>query len=240
MDTLHGHKIHFPRNMRKEFKEMRLTFGTTFFQVRRNFCSNKALVDINDMKLLVIDCFPDLEPQLFHKKTINEVLDVVKRKCSIINVRPLEVLTTVFGIKEAEKKLRSYKNKAKDFCKSLSVQLCLSEELQAVHTPRLKSETVVFILNWDPDKSTLQDIDDVLQELEPLGNYRVQIDQVRDGESVVVTCYCPTEYMTPLITTVINKILILEKRGLKEFIVGNSTVWDNSALKVTVTIIMVL
>ena len=240
MDTLHGHKIHFPRNMEKEFKKMRLTFGTTFFQVRRNFCSNKALVDINDMKLLVIDCFPDLEPQLFHKETINEVLDVVKRKCSIVNVCPLEVLTTEFGIKEAEKKLGSFKNMAKDFCKSISVQLCLGEELQAVHTPRLKSETVVFILDWNPDKSTLQDINDVLQELEPLGNYRVQIDQVGIGKSVVVTCYCPTEYMTPLITTVINKILILEKRGLKEFIVGNSTVWDNSALKVIVMIIMVL
>ena len=226
--------------MGKKFKDMRLKFGATFFQVRCNFRSNKALFDIDDMKLLVIDCFPDLKPQLFHEKTIDGVLEVVKRKCNIVNVRPLEVLTTVFGIKEAETKLGSYKNEAEDFCNSLSVRLCLSEELQAVHTPHLKSETVVFILDWNPDESTLQDINDVLHELEPLGNYRVLIDQVGTGKSVVVTCYCPTEYMTPLITTVINKILILEKRGLKEFIVGNSTVWDNSALKVIVMIIMVL
>ena len=233
MDTLGDHKILFPRNMGEKFQEMRIKFGSTFFQVRRNFARNKNILDIDELKLLVSDCFPDLKPQLYNKKTINEVLDVVKRKCNIINMRPLEVLIIEFNIKEAETIIKEYKEEAKDFCKTISVRLCLDKELQAVPTPsRLKSETVVFILDWNPDESTLQDINDVLEKLEPLENYRIQIDQAGPHQSVVVTCYCPAEYTGSLITTVLEKIEILQKRGLKEFIVGNYTIWDCTANEV--------
>ena len=242
MDTLVDHKILFPRNMGEKFQEMRIKFGSTFFQVRRNFASNKNILDIDELKLLVSDCFPDLKPQLNDKKTINEVLDVVKRKCNIINIRPLEVLIIEFKIKEAETIIKEYKEVAKDFCKTISVRLCLDKELQAVPTPsRLKSETVVFILDWNPDESTLQDINDVLEKLEPLENYRIQIEQAEPDYSVAVTCYCPAEYTGSLITTVLEKIEILQKRGLKEFIVGNCTVWDDTAHEVrTITLYNIL
>ena len=242
MDTLVDRKILFPRNMGEKFQEMRIKFGSTFFQVRRNFARNKNVLNIDELKLLVSDCFPDLKPQLYNKKTINEVLDVVKRKCNIINMRPLEVLIIEFSIKEAETIIKEYKEEAKDFCKTISVQLCLDKELQAVPTPsRLKSETVVFILDWNPDESTLQDINDVLEKLEPLENYCIQIDQAGPHQSVVVTCYCPAEYTVSLITTVLEKIEILQKRGLKEFIVGNCTVWDDTAHEVrTITLYNIL
>ena len=234
MDTLSDHKILFPRNMGEEFEEMRINFGSTFFQVRRNFLRKQNDLNINEIKTLVTDCFPALKSELNDKETINGVLDVVKRKCNIMNMRPLEVLIIQFNIKEAEKIIKEYKKKAKDFCKKISVRLCLGEKLQAVPTPsRLKSETVVFILDWNPDESTLQDINDVLEKLEPLENYRIQIDQIGTGHSVAVTCYCPAEYIGSLITTVLEKIEMLQKRGLKEFIVGNDTIWKNTDDKVS-------
>ena len=233
MDTLGNHKILFPRNMGKEFEEMRIKFGSTFFKVRRNFLRKQKDLNIDEIKALVTDCFPVLKSELNDKKTINEVLDVAKRKCNIINIRPLEVLIIEFNIKEAEEIIKEYKKKAKDFCKKISVRLCLDEKLQAAPTPsRLKSETVVFIFNWNPDKSTLQDINDVLDELEPLENYCIHIDQAEPDRSVAVICYCPAEYTGSLITTVLEKIEMLQKRGLKEFIVGNYTVWDCTANKV--------
>ena len=234
MDTLGDHKILFPRNMGDHFQKMRIKFGSTFFQVRRNFLKKQKDLNIDEIKALVADCFPALKSELNDKKTINEVLDVVKRKCNIINIRPLKVLITEFNIEEAEAIIKEYKKKAKDFCKTISVRLCLDEKLQAVPTPsRLKSETVIFILDWNPDESTLQDINDVLEKLEPLENYRIQIDQAGPHHSVVVTCYCPAEYTGSLITTVLEKIEMLQKRGLKEFIVGNGTIWKNADDKVS-------
>ena len=213
--------------MKKKFEDMRMKFGSTFFQVRRIFTRMKSVLDIGEVKELIIIWFPDLRPQLSYKKTIGEVLNVLKRKCNIIDLRPLENLASEFNIEEAKPIIKSYKEEAKDFCKSVSVSLCLGEELQAVATPsRLLCETVVFVFNWNPDKHTLQDINDVLFELEPLDKYHIQIDKVGTGQSVVVTCYCPAEYTGLLKSIVLEKIDILQRKELKEFVIGNCTVWD--------------
>ena len=231
-EILGSHKILFPRSMEEKFQELRIKFGSTFFKVRRNFAKDQNL-SIDEMKLLVIDCFPDLSSQVFNKKTINGVLEVVKTICNIINMRPLEVLTEELNIKEAEEVIKIYKKFARDFCKSTSIQLCLDKELQAVPIPsRLKKETVTFILEWNPKESMLQDINDVLEKLEPLENYFIQIDTIKTGQSVVVTCYCPAEYTGSLIMAVLDKIEILQEKGLKEFKVGNCTIWSNSAHEV--------
>ncbi|XP_019852468.1 PREDICTED: uncharacterized protein LOC109582257 [Amphimedon queenslandica] len=225
----HGnHKILFPRNMKKEFEKMRSKLGSTFFRVRRIFKSKKNVLDINEVKELISDCFSDLKPQLSDNTTIGEVLDVLKRKCNIMNISPLEDLASEFNIKDAIPIIESFKEEAKDFSNSVSVSLCLGEELQAVATPsHLLCETVVFVFNWNPDECTLQDINDGLFELEPLNRFKycLQVDKVGPGQSVVVTCYCPAEYTGSLIMTVLGNIEILQRKGLKEFILGNCTVW---------------
>ena len=234
MDKHGYHEILFPRDMKKRFKEMRSKLGTTIFQVRRIFNNKKNVLKIDEVKELISEWFPDLKPQLSDKTTIGKVLDVLKRKCNISDISPLENLASEFNIEDAEPIIKSYKEEAKDFCKSVSVSLCLNEKLQAVATPsRLLCETVVFVFNWDPEEHTLQDIKDVLDELKPLDKfkYRLQIDKVGPGRSVVVTCYCPTEYVGSLITAVLDKRNTLQMRGLEEFIVGNCTVWDATQVK---------
>ncbi|XP_019856065.1 PREDICTED: uncharacterized protein LOC109584687 [Amphimedon queenslandica] len=214
---------------------MRSKLGSTFFRVRRIFKSKKNVLDIDEVKEFISDCFSDLKPQLSDNTTIGEVLDVLKRKCNITDISPLEDLASEFNIEEAEPIIKAFKEEAKDFCKLVSVSLCLGEKLQAVATPsRLLCETVVFVFNWDPDECTLQDINDVLFELEPLNRfkYRLQVDKVGTDQSVAVTCYCPAECTGSLIMTVLQKIKILQKRKLNKFILGNCTVWDIYATRV--------
>ena len=104
--------------MRKEFKQMRTKFGSTFYNVRLLFSKKlaKSPKVVNKMKALLVDCFPDLKSELSPKKTIDDVLDVVKRKCSIVDVHPLEVLAVQFKVKEAEKIIKEHKEAAKEFC----------------------------------------------------------------------------------------------------------------------------
>ena len=234
MDKQDGYKILFPRNMNIKFKKMRMKFGSKLCQVRCSFTSREDILNIDEVKKLISAWFPDLKPQLSCKMTIDEVLDVLMRKCNIIDISPLENLASEFNIEDAKPIIKSYKEEAKDFCKSVSVSLCLGEELQAVATPsRLLCETVVFVFNWDPDDYTLQDIKDVLDELEPLDKfkYRLQIDKVGPSQSVVVTCYCPAEYTGSLIMAVLEKIDMLRRKGLKEFIVGKDTIWDTTQVR---------
>uniref|UniRef100_A0A1X7TSP5 Uncharacterized protein n=1 Tax=Amphimedon queenslandica TaxID=400682 RepID=A0A1X7TSP5_AMPQE len=222
-----GHTIPFTREMRKEFKEMRTKFGSTFFEVRRLFSKKwaKSQKDINKVKTLLADCFKDLKSELSVAKTIDGVLDVVERKCSIVDVHPLEVIAVQFKVKEAEDVIKKHKEAAEEFCKSVSVSLSKDETFQAIPTRYLLSETITFELNWDADETTLQDINDVLLELELLHKYQIKVVGVGPG-SVVVTCYCPAEYTGSLIMTVLGKIEILQKKGLKKFKVGNCTIWN--------------
>ena len=238
-DSHENHEILFPRDMKKKFKEMRSKLGTTIFRVRRIFNKKTNVLNIDEVKELISEWFPDLKPQLSDKTTIGAVLDVLKRKCNIMDISPLEDLAFEFNIEDAEPVIKSYKEEAKDFCKSVSVSLCLGQELQAVATPsRLLCETVVFVFNWDPEEHALQDINDVLDELEPLNRfkYRLQIDKVGPGRSVVVTCYCPAEYTGSLIMAVLDKRDTLQRKGLEEFIVGNCTIWNATQVRYSIDI----
>uniref|UniRef100_A0A1X7USI1 Death domain-containing protein n=1 Tax=Amphimedon queenslandica TaxID=400682 RepID=A0A1X7USI1_AMPQE len=174
----HGnHKILFPRDMKKVFEDMRVKFGSAFFKVRRIFTMMKN-VNINEVKDLISDLFPDLKPLLYYEEDIGGVLGVVKRKCNIINLRPLEVLAFELNIEDAKPVIRLYKKEAKDFCRLVSVSLCLGEAIAT--SSHLLCETVVFVLNWNPDETTLQDINDVLNELKPLNKYHIM---VKPGQS---------------------------------------------------------
>lgn len=214
--------------MKEPFEKMRIQFGDMFFDVRRSFGKMENL-NIKDVKTYLTDCCPDLESQLKRKKTVDTVLEVVKRKCSLINVRCLACLAVKFEVTKAVEKIESYKEQVKTFRNSIPVSLCLEQKLSIVSASRLKCETIIFVLNWEPDeKYMLKDIKDVLEELEPLHRYRIQIDEIRSDRSVAVICHCPAEYISSLIIGVFWKIEVLQKRGLKEFIVGDCTVWAST------------
>ena len=85
---------------------------------------------------------------------------------------------------------------------------------------------LLYLFNWNPDEYTLQDINDVLFELEPLDKYHIQTDKVGTGRSVVVTCYCSAEYTGLIKSIVLEKIDTLRRKELKEFVIGNCTVSD--------------
>ena len=163
--------------MRKKFKQMRTKFGSNFYNVQLLFSKElaKSPKVVNKMKALLAEWFPDLKSELSPKKTIVDVLDVVKRKCSIVNVHPLEVLAVQFKVKEAEKIIKEYKKAAMEFCKSVSVSLSNYQTLQAIPTQHLLCETITFVPNWNPDETTLQDINDVLLELELLEKYEIKV-----------------------------------------------------------------
>ena len=200
----------------------------------RDVLVKRKKLDINSVKQTITNYDPDLESQLARIKTIDKVLEVVKSHCTIIDVSCLEVITDKIKSKEAEAIIRSYKIKVEEFCGSITTKLCLEQKLQAIPvSPLLLYETIIFVLNWEPTATTLKDINDVLRELKPLVKFYIKVEL---GRSVAVTCYCPTKNITLLIVTVFAKMEILEERGLKEFIIGDCTIWnvaDNISFKIT-------
>ena len=166
------HTVLFPRALKADFSSQRIKFGSTFFKIRRILSRNPKL-DLKALKELVTDLFPDLQHQLSDDMTIDTVLDVLKRKCSIIDVYPLEVLVTELNIPEAERIIRAYKEGVKSFRNDVSVSLCLDKFLHS--SPRFPCKTIAFVIGWDPDSLLLQDIQVVLRDMDLLNDYHIHL-----------------------------------------------------------------
>lgn len=166
LESTGEHTVLFPHSLRNKFQSLRVRFGSTIFQIRRILARHQ--LDLDLLKGLVIDLFPDLQHQLSDVMSINRMIEILKRKCSITDVGPLEVVVDVFDIVEAEIIIRAYQEDVKRFCKDVSVSLCL-EHLYS------SDKTIAFVLNWNPDHSLLQDIQDVLHVLDPLKHCHIEI-----------------------------------------------------------------
>ena len=63
-----------------------------------------------------------------------------------------------FNVEGVKTYIVSY-TKAIEFCQNSSIRVCLDEIfLVTMTSPPLKCETVTFVLDWDPDDYTLNDI----------------------------------------------------------------------------------
>ena len=201
-----------------------------FCSIRSSFTRKK--ISPHHLKKLTSDCFPDLKSKLEHKEALDDMLEVLKTKCSLIDVHCLEVILQAYKIKdEGLAQLNSYKSIVEKFCQSVPIRLCVDQVLDVIRTPaRLTSETVLFVLDWNPDKRMLQDVRNLLSRSLDANMIIVRIGI--SHQSVTVTCHCPSEYTGSLITNVLEKIETLKIKGLKEFRIGNCTVWSNKVINI--------
>ena len=106
----------------------------------------------------------------------------------------------------------------------MKASLCLHESFKITKIPSfLQCETAVFVLDWDPKGCTLEDIKDLLAESVE-GN--VEIRDIREGKSIIVTCFFPLSLTTLLIAKAQETLELMKKKGLIQLIVGYCTIYD--------------
>ena len=104
------------------------------------------------------DWYPPLKPSLAHCKSISDVLDV-RDKYTLIDINSLEAVVEQFNVEGAKTHIEAYKKTVEEFCQSSSVHVCLEEIFSVTTTPTpLIGDTATFVLAWDPDDYTLNDI----------------------------------------------------------------------------------
>ena len=166
--------------MSPEFTRIRTEFGITFNIIKNIITRNPP--PLEDMKKFFKDFYPFFKPSLSDVETIDDVLDVVRDKCTLIDTNCLEAVVERFNIEEAKKHIESYKEAIDQFCQSVSVRLCLEEIFPVTATPPpLKYETATFVLDWDPDDYMLNDIRSLLVAVfEKIGK-RVTVKVIKEG-----------------------------------------------------------
>ena len=210
------------------FGSIKREFAIAFSNIREAI--NTTPPPLDKLKRFLEDGYPHLESQIVHSKSIDDILTVVRKHCTLININCLEGIVERFKIKEAETHIQAYKDIVQSFCQKTKASLCLDESFKITNTPSLlKCETVVFVLNWDPKDCTLKDIEDILSISLDIN---VEIRYIQRGNSIIVTCFFPLNLTTLLIARAQETLEIMKEKGLLQLTVGHCTIYDHRRDKV--------
>ncbi|XP_019860892.1 PREDICTED: uncharacterized protein LOC109589223 [Amphimedon queenslandica] len=113
-----------------------------------------------------------------------------------------------------------------EFCRSISVTLCLKEKFEA--NPSLQCETATYVFDWRPDEKKLKDITDILSKTS--GKF-VKIKFIDTGYSILITCSFPHSLTGAFITILIENLDVLIKNGLKKVTIGCCLIWEKQKLE---------
>ena len=156
-------EVSLPLTMDPKFGHIKKEFATAFKNIRQAINNNPPPLD--KLKLFLEDGYSHLQSQLAHCNSIDDIITVVRRNCTLINISCLESIVEGFCIKEAETLVQKYKDVVQSFCKDIKASFCLDKRLEVAKFPLLlRQETAVFVLDWDPAGYTLQDIRVILAE----------------------------------------------------------------------------
>lgn len=212
--------------MSARFHSMRVKFGTTFNKIRDAI--NDTSLPVNRLKCFLQDCYPELTPKLTcpSSDTIDGILDVVKEKCTLIDVCILEAIAERFDITKADIHIKAYKDAIDEFCRTVTVRLCLEESFEMSRSSPLKCETATFVLEWNPDETSLADIKNLLSVAFERLNKRVKVIVVREGNSITVTCTFSFNLTALLISKAQKTIEVVKKEGLIRMTIGHCIIYD--------------
>ena len=138
-----------------------MSFGSMMYHILRSIKQER--LPLHDLKDFLYACGSNLEAKIDNCFNISSVLHVIRNECSLTNVSLLKAIVEEFEVTEAERYIEQYKQTLEEFCRSLSISLCLKERLGSI--PHLQCETITFVLDWKPEEHELKDIEEILAKI---------------------------------------------------------------------------
>ena len=172
-----------------------------------------------------LELFRTLEADLAEINTLQGVMHLIRKNCSLVDISILEAVVEHFEISEAQKYIDDYKIVIDDSCRKFSIALCLNEPFDVVKTrPLLKCEAATFVFDWEPDdEHKLKDVKDILSKT---AGKQVKIRFIKKGNSIIVTCSFPYFLTGSLIKKVTENLNVLKEKRLIKLTIGYYTVWN--------------
>ena len=202
---------------------MKVTFGNFIHSVAPLI--EKSIPSLRELKTYLRRCFRELKPQLTVAESFDDVMDLVEEKCTIINVACLEGIINHYKIEEAKTHVTTYKSAVNTFCNEVKLNVC-KNKLMTGPSSLLKRETIQFVLEWKTDERTFNEIRELL--CKTFGDIadRVLVNEVKEGNSIIVTCYAPRHIMDILQMEAEKNLNLLIKLGLLKLTIGYHIIWD--------------
>ena len=210
-----------------QFDEVQVKFGDLCHNIASMVVSNVSSAE--DIKQYLLKCFPGLSNELAHITSVEGVLNAVERKCNIINVVPLRAIANRYSITEAEELIDEYQQAIDKFCCEIKLDLMLDKKLSLIASSLL-CEKVEFILEWEPDKHSLDDIRRLLKKAFKDLKKRIIVRSIHEGHSVMIICYAPRHVLDVLILEAQTNLTVLIKEfKLSRLSIGHITMLGKKA-----------
>ena len=205
---------------------MRGKFGTFYFKVTRLVSHTIRANQLEDFIEFVDDCYPELGPNLT-SATVKDVMKVVKTKCNVINIAPVEEVVSFYSITEANPLISDYKTTLDEFCHTFKLQFLLDKKLSA--TDFLVCETIEFVLDWDPAEQLLNDIRRLMEKSFKGLSRRIIVNKIQKGNSIIIICGAPTHLMNALQLRARDNLTVLQEEfALMRLKIGHCKVYDRT------------
>ena len=206
------------KDLLENFTSMRTSYASMFYHVgiifKQKRCSLKKMKEFLSFYSTV------LSEKGKKCRDISSLLRLIQNECSLTNIALLHSVVNKMKITEAEEHIKAYKAELKEFCKTLSISLCLKERFSSI--PHLQCQTVTFVLDWKPEEHLLKDIEDLLAKA---SGKLLRIEYIKRTNSISVTCSFPFSDVGFTVLRMIENIHILMGQGLKKLTIGNLTLW---------------
>ena len=186
-----------------------------------------AIPSIDDLKTYVRRCRCHLENQLDQAETFDAVIRVIEKECSIVNVSVLEAIVNNYSIKIAGDMILAYQTHLDEFCENKLTMFC-DCQLKRLSSSLLTCETIKFVLKWNPSDHSLSSIRALLWKT--FKDNQVEVVVIKEGNSIIVTCYAPHYLMESLLVTARDNVDMLKEMGLISLTIGYYTVYDEHAI----------
>ena len=217
-------QVSLHRTYQYDFDQMKVTFGNLIETVAPLIA--KAIPSLKELKRYLQRCFRELKPQLLLAKSFDDVMELVEDKCTIINVCCLEAIVDHYNIIEAKRHVIKFKATVDKFCEKMKTDICINQNFKVTSSHHLTCETIEFILEWETDKYTLRDIKDLLSKAFKDLAKSVHVRTIKEGNSIIVTCYAPHYMMDILLIIAEESLEILKEMGMIRLTIGYHIFFD--------------
>ena len=206
---------------------MQTDFNTLFNAIE--CLIEKKVPSFEDLKTYLHICYDELRLQVEYAESFEGIMLIIKDKDTIIDINCLQTVVDHYNIEEAKDHITAYQKKIEKFCEEITLTICCNESFKLTNSSLLKCETVEFVLEWNGDKYSLNDIKDLLQKaFQDMAN-RVQVRYIKEGNSIIVTCYAPRHIMDILLIKAEKNLDQLRGTGLIKLTIGYHIVYDVNA-----------
>ena len=218
-------EFHLQPTYHECFDDIRAKFGILIVTITP-LIESAVMPRLKEFKTFLQTCFPELKPQLSTAESFDDVMKIVREKCTMINVACLKVIINHYKIEEAITHITTYKNEVEAFCEEVKLSVCKNENITTNPSIILKCETIEFVLEWEGEEYSLNDIEVLLKKAFEDMAKRVQVRYFKEGNSIIITCYAPQHVMDILMMKAKKNLDQLRGIGLIKLSIGYCTVWD--------------